>query len=99
MGWTPLHCAVSNSELAACKQLIEAGADPTRKDIEGKSAMDFARHFGNEAIVSMLEGASEQAEVLALKGLGIGTHRGGRPSGSSQASPTSVSSPLVSIGE
>ena len=40
-GWTPLHCAVSNTEVVACKLLAEAGADPLRKDSEGKSAMDW----------------------------------------------------------
>ena len=48
VGWTPLHCAVSNGEDAACKQLCDAGADPTRKDSEGKSSMDLAKHFGNQ---------------------------------------------------
>ncbi len=93
LGWTPLHCAVSNSELAACKQLAEAGADPQRKDTEGKSAMDLARHFGNSDVVSALEGAQEANELLALKNMGIGSgsasHRGPRPTDPSR-SPTSV---------
>ena len=50
VSWTPLHCAVSNGEIAACKQLTEAGADPARKDAEGKSSMDLARHFGNNDV-------------------------------------------------
>ena len=47
-----MHCAVSNGEIAACKQLTEAGADPLRKDAEGKSSMDLARHFGNNDVRS-----------------------------------------------
>ena len=83
-----MHCAVSNGEDAACKQLAEAGADPLRKDSEGKSAMDLARHFGNETVIGVLEGAQEAVELLALKELGIGSHRG-------KNSPTSVSSALT----
>lgn len=88
LGWTPLHCAVSNGEDLACKHLTESGADPQQKDAEGKSSMDLAKHFGNEAIVGILEAAQEQRELLALKNMGIGSHRPSR-------SPTSVSSNLA----
>ena len=103
-GWTPLHCAVSNGVEAAILLLIEAGADPMRKDHEGKTVMDLARHFGKSEMVATIERAQESAEVMALKGLGIGTHRGTSPnpkgsrpsrsSGGSGNSPNSVSSPL-----
>lgn len=92
VSWTPLHCAVSNGEVAACKQLTDAGADPLRKDAEGKSAMDLAKHFGDEGVLAVMEGAQEQTELLALKNLGIGSHRG--PKVPTQVSPSSVSSPL-----
>ena len=93
VSWTPLHCAVSNGEVAACKQLTDAGADALRKDAEGKSALDLAKHFGNADVLSVLEGAQEQRELLDLKDLGIGSHRGPRR-GPTQVSPTSVSSHL-----
>ena len=82
VGWTPLHCAVSNGEETACKCLVDAGADPLRKDSEGKSAMDLAKHFGHTNIISILDAAQEQSELLALKELGIGSasHRGAPPS-------------------
>lgn len=91
-GWTPLHCAVSNGVEEAIHLLIDAGADPLRKDAEGKTAKDLAVHFGKPDVIGAMERAHEKAEVLALKGLGIGTHRGqAREAGSS---PNSVSSPL-----
>jgi len=93
MGWTPLHCAVSNSEEQACKALTDSGADPLRKDMEGKTAMDLAKHFGHTEIVTLLEGANDQKEVLDLRSLGIGSHRGSKDPAST--SPTSVSSPLA----
>jgi len=102
-GWTPLHCAVSNGVDEAISLLIDAGAETHRKDNEGKTAMDLAQHFGKTEVISTMERAQERAEVLALKGLGIGTHRGQRPSAqpaevadtSPTNSPNSVtSSPL-----
>ena len=92
MQWTPLHCAVSNGQLSTCKLLVERGAEPLLKDVEGKTAFDLAKHFNHEGIISLFEGAQDATEVLALKGLGIGTHRGNR--GQDQTSPTSVSSPV-----
>ena len=91
LSWTPLHCAVSNGGKAACKQLVDAGADPNRKDSEGKSSMDLAKHFGNTDVMALLESAQETRELLALKDLGIGSHRGPR------VSPNSVSSQLAPV--
>uniref|UniRef100_A0A7S2NIU7 Uncharacterized protein n=1 Tax=Haptolina brevifila TaxID=156173 RepID=A0A7S2NIU7_9EUKA len=75
VGWTPLHCAVSNSIERACSLLTDAGAEVQRKDTEGKSSMDLAIHFGNSDVLRILERAQEQRELLALKGMGIGSHR------------------------
>ena len=101
VGWTPLHCAVSNGEETACKCLVDAGADPLRKDSEGKSAMDLAKHFGHTNIISILDAAQEQSELLALKELGIGSasHRGAPPSHRmpQKTSPTSVSSSAAEL--
>ena len=69
VGWTPLHCAVSNGEEGACRQLTESGADPQRKDLEGKSAMDLATHFGNQAV--RRDGSKLRAARL---GRAAGTH-------------------------
>lgn len=98
-GWTPLHCAVSNAVEGACRLLTEAGADPLSVDFEGKSALDLARHFGNTSVLAVLEGAHEASELLALKDLGIGSHRHHKadalPSHRDPSiSPNSVSSPL-----
>lgn len=75
-GWTPLHCAVSNGVLDAINLLINAGADPLRKDAEGKTPKELAIHFRKADVITIMEQAQEKAEVMALKGLGIGTHRG-----------------------
>ena len=103
MGWTALHCAVSNNQEETCKLLTEAGADPLVKDSEGKTPMDLAKHFGNDNMVRMLEGAQDHAEVLDLKSLGIGersmtsSQRSARGTDTNQRSPTSVTqSPQVS---
>lgn len=93
MKWTPLHCAVSNGQVSTCKLLVERGAEALVQDVEGKTAFDLAKHFKHEAIIALFEGAQEATEVLALKGMGIGTHRASNRGGD-QTSPTSVSSPL-----
>ena len=75
-GITPLIHAAARGDFLSVKMLLEAGATPTKEDVEGKSAMDLARHFGDAKVLEVLEGAQEQSELLALKNLGIGTHRG-----------------------
>jgi ankyrin repeat protein len=42
-GVTPLMLAASMGELACVKLLLDAGADPTRKDTKGRTALDAAR--------------------------------------------------------
>jgi len=109
-GWTPLHCAVSNAVEPAIALLIDSGADAQKKDHEGKTAMDLAAHFGKSEIISTMERAKEKAEVMELKGLGIGTHREAaashrgrtptRPEAAGGASPSSVvHSPLPPMAE
>lgn len=89
--------------MCAWRAAFAAGADPLKHDHEGKSALDLARHFGNTGVMGVLEGAQEQAELLSLKDLGIGTHRGksGTPLRGEHCepsiSPNSVSSPLSPI--
>ena len=70
-----MHCAVSNGVEGACSILTEAGANPREKDHEGKTPIDLAYHFKNANVITIMEGAQERAELLALKDLGIGTHR------------------------
>ena len=96
VGWTPLHCAVSNGMENACELLTAAGADAFKKDTEGKTAMDLAHHFGNVAIIAIMQTAQETSELLALKELGIGTGFGSHRTHTTDpsCSPNSVSSTL-----
>ena len=60
--------------------------------------MDLAQHFANAGLVSILEGANEQKDILDLKSMGIGSHstatRATPRSEGQQRSPTSVESKL-----
>ena len=42
-GQTPLMLAASHGDVACVRLLLEAGADPTRSDEEGKTAINHAR--------------------------------------------------------
>lgn len=42
-GTTPLMRAAMNGELECIRLLLDAGSDPLRKNVEGKSAVDYAR--------------------------------------------------------
>lgn len=44
-GVTPLMLAADRGEIDCIKLLLNAGADPKRKDLEGKSAIDYAMRF------------------------------------------------------
>ncbi len=38
MGWQPLHCAASKCDDATIQLLLQSGADPNGKDIQGLTA-------------------------------------------------------------
>gem|GEM_PF-708623 len=55
---TPLMMAARAGFTEVVKTLIEHGADPKREDDDGKTAIDWARDFGQEETVALLETVS-----------------------------------------
>jgi ankyrin repeat protein len=53
---TPLHEAARAGQQAAVKLLLQAGADRTLRDPEGKTALDWARAGNHTAVAALLEG-------------------------------------------
>jgi ankyrin repeat protein len=57
-GWTPLHYACADDEkkhgvLSVIRMLLEAGADPTVKDVYGRTPLDLALTNGNREVVRL----------------------------------------------
>jgi uncharacterized protein len=57
MGRTPLMFAVMFGRQAMVELLLEAGADPQRRDVEGHSAIDLAAGQADPAIFDRLSRA------------------------------------------
>ena len=57
-GRTALMRAALQGDAARVRRLLEAGADPQRRDLEGRSAADLARLAGHESLLPLLEAAS-----------------------------------------
>ena len=54
LGGTPLHWAVRQSCFAACKILLDAGADPAIMDAEGYTTFHIAAQLGSWPILSLI---------------------------------------------
>lgn len=54
-GTTPLMMAAHYGSSDAVKLLLESGADPVLKNIQGLSALDFANRAGNEDSAAMIQ--------------------------------------------
>jgi ankyrin repeat protein len=52
--WTALHYAACYGRPAIAKRLLEGGADPTLRDIDGRTAIDWAREQGKSEVVALL---------------------------------------------
>ena len=57
-GRTALMRAALLGDAAQVRRLLEAGADPLRRDHEGRSAADLAREAGHIALLPLLEAAT-----------------------------------------
>jgi ankyrin repeat protein len=57
-GYTALHGAAENGCIENVKVLLANGADATIQTATGKTAVDFARLQGHEAIVNLMEPAA-----------------------------------------
>jgi RNA polymerase sigma factor (sigma-70 family) len=53
-GWTPLHYAAGMGFTALVQPLLDRGADPSRRDEEGKTPLDVAVDANQPDIVNML---------------------------------------------
>jgi ankyrin repeat protein len=49
-----LHLAANFGHLAIAKRLLEGGADPTLRNKDGKTAVDYARQRGKSEVVALL---------------------------------------------
>jgi hypothetical protein len=61
---TPLMAAAAAGQQAAVAWLLEAGADPSRRDAQGRSAADLAREAGHAALASKLDLPTDQEKVV-----------------------------------
>lgn len=57
-GLTPLMLSVAseNQDPAVVKILLSAGADAAAKSVDGESALDWARKYGNPEVLALLKG-------------------------------------------
>jgi ankyrin repeat protein len=53
-GWAALHFAAYNGRLAIAKRLLQGGAEPSTRNKDGKTALDYARERGNSEVVALL---------------------------------------------
>lgn len=53
-GYTPLMLAALRGSLTSVRRLIEGGADANSKDMDGRTAIDFAREKGADDVVDFL---------------------------------------------
>lgn len=74
-GHTPLHIAIQNFDwkdqrksLITVQRLFNSGADPNIKDKQGKSAMDLANNFHDQAISAALIDILKQNKWTSLWG-------------------------------
>ncbi len=56
-GWTPLHAAAMNGDLASVELLLAAGADAAATNDEGRSVADLAEESGDEATIERVRSA------------------------------------------
>lgn len=54
-GRTELMRAAMQGDLARVRSLLDAGADPQRRDHQGRNAADLAREAGHDSVLPLLE--------------------------------------------
>lgn len=67
-GWTALHLAAMDGNLAIVKALIGGGADVDVAGQQGKTALDLAREKGQSEIVQYLESRNESGGRRLMDG-------------------------------
>ncbi len=59
-GWTPLHGAAHNGDVASVALLLTAGADPAAVNDEGASVLSLAEERGDAATIDAVRLALDQ---------------------------------------
>ena len=67
-GRTPLHEASIERDVAACRRLLDAGADPNVADRGGWTALHFAAQFQATGIVAVLLAAGARVDLCDSNG-------------------------------
>jgi len=62
-GFTPLHGAAQNGNLALVRLLLDSGADPVARSEGGKTARDFAAEGGHDAVVQALDQLASEGQA------------------------------------
>ena len=67
VGYTALHIAARDGNLAIAKLLLQRGADPSLKTQYGEKVIDYARVNGHSEIVALLRAANAMSDSMGKK--------------------------------
>ena len=67
MAYNPLQCAAKEGHASTVALLLQHGADRTRKDMRGKTALDLARTNGHTEVIKILEDAPATSTAAPQK--------------------------------
>ncbi len=62
-GFTTLMTAAAEGQVEVVQLLLERGADPSIKDVDGDTALSFARLNGHNAVVELFETSLQENDV------------------------------------
>ena len=79
-GFTALMTAAAEGQIEVVRLLLERGADPTLKDVDGDTALSFARQAGHTAVVEILTKSAAKGERNQIRGSASRTSSRSRPS-------------------